>query len=276
MAGGEGHGRMKARRALLPVAFLAAAVIPAACGGGAVTARQAAYDPDALPTGAVGEQIKFGRDIMMSTQTVLPHNVVARMSCGACHLGGGTVDRGGSLTGAYAQFPQWNRRAHRVIALQDRLAECFLYSMNGQPPAYNSKAMIALVAYIAWLSRGTPTFSTPDEKRSFAVALPPGAPNIVNGSHLYASSCALCHGANGAGSGPIPPLWGATSFNNGAGMAHVKTMTGFVRYNMPANKPGTLSIQDAYDVSAFVLSHARSKFRGQVRIEQLVEPARYF
>ena len=31
----------------------------------------------------------------------------------------------------YGRFPQWNSRAHRVIALQDRIAECFLYSMNG-------------------------------------------------------------------------------------------------------------------------------------------------
>jgi cytochrome c len=28
--------------------------------------------------------------------------------------------------------------------------------MNGMPPAYNSREMEALVAYIAWLSRGQP------------------------------------------------------------------------------------------------------------------------
>ena len=85
----------------------------------------------------------------------MPKNVRVRMNCAACHLGGGTIARGGSFVGTYSQFPQWNKRSHRVIALQDRLAECFLYSMNGTPPAYQSKEMIALVAYISWLSRGT-------------------------------------------------------------------------------------------------------------------------
>jgi thiosulfate dehydrogenase len=263
-------------RALFWIAFVAAAVVLGACGSGVRSRTQPGFDPRTVPAGPVGEQIKFGRDIMMYTASVLPHNVAARMSCAACHLNGGTVAGGGSLVGTYAQFPQWNQRAHRVIALQDRLAECFLYSMNGKPPAYHSKAMIALVAYIAWLSRGTPTFSTPHATPSDALTLPRAAPNVANGSHVYASSCSRCHGANGAGFGPIPPLWGATSFNGGAGMAHLKTMTGFVRRNMPEDKPGSLSVQDAYDVSAYVLSHARPKFHSTAPIVSSPEPARYF
>ena len=264
------------QRALFWIAVVAAAVVPVACGSSVPSRTQAAFDPGAVPTGPVGEQIKFGRDIMMYTASVLPHNVAARMSCAACHLDGGTLTRGGSWVGTYAQFPQWNQRAHRVIALQDRLAECFLYSMNGKPPAYHSKAMIALVAYIAWLSRGTPTFSASQAMPRDTVTLPRTAPNVANGSHVYASTCSRCHGAEGAGFGPIPPLWGATSFNSGAGMAHLKTMTGFVRYNMPQNSPGSLPLQDAYDVSAYVLSHARPKFHSTTPIVSSPEPARYF
>ena len=74
--------------------------------------------------------------------------------------------------------------------------------------------------------------------------------------------------ANGAGvSGSFPPLWGARSFNNGAGMAHIDRMTGFVRYNMPQNAPGSLSLQDAYDVAGFVLSHARPHFQAKAEIQ---------
>ncbi len=62
-------------------------------------------------------------------------------------------------------------------------------------------------------------------------------------------------------SGTFPPLWGPHSFNNGAGMAHIDRMTGFIRYNMPQNAPGTLSLAQAYDVAAFVLSHPRPHFR---------------
>src|SRR5579862_8361082 len=97
------------------------------------------YDPKALPTDAVGDSIRLGHDIMADPKKYLPKNVASDMTCEACHLNGGTVKRGGSFMGTYGRFPQWNKRSGRVIALQDRLAECFLYSMNGTPPKYNSK-----------------------------------------------------------------------------------------------------------------------------------------
>ncbi len=96
----------------------------------------APYDPSTLPSGALGEEIRYGREIVMQTRRVLPADVRVRMDCAACHIDGGTQPRGGSFVGMYAAFPQWNKRAHRVIALQDRIAECFLYSMNGRAPAY--------------------------------------------------------------------------------------------------------------------------------------------
>ena len=37
----------------------------------------------------------------------------------------------------------------------------------------------------------------------------------------------------------------------------MRTMAGFVRYNMPANAPGTLTDRQAFDVAAFVLAHPR-------------------
>ena len=66
--------------------------------------------------------------------------VRADLSCADCHLAAGTQPRGGSLVGVYGRLPQWNKRAHRVIALQDRIAECFLRSMNGKAPDTTSAA----------------------------------------------------------------------------------------------------------------------------------------
>ncbi len=253
------------------IAALACVAVLAACGGGSGTqtnagetassaASQAAYDPQALPTGGLGDSIRLGHDIIVDTQKRLPKNVTARMSCEACHLGAGTVARGGSFVGVYGRFPQWNKRAHRVIALQDRLAECFLYSMNGTPPAYSSKEMVALVAYISYLSRDVPVGKAQAKDDRFLVPLPSTTPDAKDGAALYGQKCASCHGAGGAGNGPFPPLWGATSFNKGAGMAHIDRMAGFIRYNMPQNAPGSLSMRDAYDVAQFVLSHQRPAF----------------
>jgi thiosulfate dehydrogenase len=136
--------------------------------------------------------------------------------------------------------------------------------------------MIALTAYIAYLSRGTVVGKgVPDQ--GLIAFKSPQAPSIANGSHVYETSCSSCHGANGAGGAAFPPLWGKTSFNGGAGMHKLATMAAFVRYNMPYGAaPNTLSAQQAYDVSAFVLSHARPTFNGQRMIQFPARKASYY
>jgi len=203
--------------------------------------------------------------------------VRADLECSDCHLRAGTQARGGTLVGAYARFPQWNKRAHRVIALQDRIAECFLYSMNGRAPAYNGKAMIAIVSYIAWISRGTPIGAAAPASDRYVEPLPSGSPNPIRGATVYAQDCERCHQHDGAGrSGTVPPLWGRRSFNDGAGMAHVDRMTGFIHYNMPQDAPGSLTLSQAYDVAAFVLSHRRPHFRKSALVLWPPLPAKSF
>ncbi len=272
---------MRRLRSSIAAAFaLAAIALTAACSSNATTAPKAntpLYDANALPAGPLGASIKLGHDIIADPHSYLPHNVVADMSCAACHIGAGTVKRGGSFVGTYARFPQWNKRAKRIIMLQDRLAECFLYSMNGTPPAYGSKAMVAMASYIAYLSRDVPIGAKEDADSRFIIPLPNASPDLKRGAALYAQKCISCHQANGAGvHGTFPPLWGATSFNAGAGMAHIDRMTGFVRFNMPQNAPGSLSLQDAYDISAWVLTHPRPTFNKARLIAPSPQPASYF
>jgi thiosulfate dehydrogenase len=85
-----------------------------------------------------------------------------------------------------------------------------------------------------------------------------------------------CHGAGGAGNpaANIPPLWGPKSFNDGAGMN--TKMAGFVKANMPLGRGGSLSDQDAADVSAYVLSHARPHFDRDQTIAFPPESAGFF
>jgi thiosulfate dehydrogenase len=256
---------------------LAAALVLAACSQAAAQVSGAVYDPKALPSGPVGESIALGHDVIMDPQKYVPKNVTADMSCAACHLNGGTTARGGTFVGVYARFPQFNKRSGRVITLQDRLAECFLYSMNGTPPAYTSKEMTGMVAYIAYLSRNIPTGAPQPKGDGFIEPLPASSPDVVHGQKIFTTQCAACHQANGAGiHGTFPPLWGPLSFNNGAGMAHIDRMTGFVMYNMPQNAPGSLTLQESYDVAGFVLSHDRPKFDPTRAIVQPEEPAKFF
>ena len=92
-------------------------------------------------------------------------------------------------------------------------------------------------------------------------------PNSENGKLIYAQQCAPCHGPEGQGlydgeaKVVFPPLWGAQSFNIGAGMARLLTATPYVKSNMPKTAPGSLSAQDALDVSAYFTEQPRPDFK---------------
>ena len=229
-----------------------------------------------IPPGPEGELISFGRDLITQTPIYAGSYITARMSCSACHLGGGTQPHAGSLLGVYAQFPQWNKRADRFIALQDRIAECFLYSMNGRPPSYASHEMVAITAYIAWLSRGASTGVGFGDQEPVAVN-PPSQPSVTHGEAVYGARCASCHQADGNGLAlTFPPLWGPQSFNDKAGMSRIDRLAPFIKAAMPQNAPGSLSDQDAADVAAFILSQPRPHFDRDRMIEFPAEPAGYF
>jgi thiosulfate dehydrogenase len=258
-------------------ATLAFALALDACSGAPPQNPRALYDPRTLPTGPVGDSIAYGYALIVQTHRLMKRYVRADLTCSDCHISAGMQPRGGSFVGVYARFPQWNKRARRVITLQDRVAECFLYSMNGRAPAYTSKTMIAIVSYIAWLSRGIPIGAKQPASDRYIEPLPSASPNVARGAELYRQKCARCHGVDGQGvTGIYPPLWGSRSFNDGAGMAHVDRMTGFVRYNMPQNAPGSLTLAQAYDVAAFVLSHRRPHFHKNAFVRTPPLPAKYF
>ena len=61
-----------------------------------------------------------------------------------------------------------------------------------------------------------------------------------------------------------PPVWGAHSYNIGAGMARVRTAAAFISDNMPFDQPGTLTDQQALDVAAYVNVHTRPDFPDKV------------
>ena len=255
------------------VALLVSALT--ACNGGG-NATSTAYDVTALPTGPVGESIRYGHDLIVDTHHYMKANVRAKMDCAACHLDAGTKPKGGSFLDVCALPAMEQARASRHRAARS-FGRMFLVQHERHAAGVPSREMIALVAYIAWLSRGTRVGAQQKSADSFIEPLPRSSPNTANGATIYATRCTACHQANGAGiAASFPPLWGSTSFNDGVGMAHLDRMTGFVHYNMPLDAPGTLSLEDAYDVSAFVLRHKRPHFQPNVVVRAAAEPARYF
>src|SRR5579883_3354614 len=167
-------------------ALVAGADVRAA--GSAVPDAAAADARAQLPSGREGELIRYGRDLITHTRQYAGKYVRAGMDCSACHIDAGTKAHGGSFLGIYATFPQWNKRSHRFIALQDRLQECFLYSMNGTAPPPNSREVIAMTAYIAWLSRNAPVGEGfPDQ--GFVKVRLQHPPDKLAGAKIYAARC---------------------------------------------------------------------------------------
>ena len=261
--------------ALGVLAVLTIDLVQAAHAAPAATDAAAAAASAPIPSGPDGDLIRYGRSLITETPKYAGRYISADMTCAACHINGGTKPHGGSLLGVYAKFPQWNPRAKRFITLEDRLEECFLYSMNGRPPAPYSREIVAMTAYIAWLSRGA-QIGKGFPNQGFVTVHAPHLPNKAAGGKIYAAQCAACHGADGAGNtaANFPSLWGPKSFNNGAGMN--TKMAAFVKVNMPFGREGSLSDQQAADVSAYVLSHARPHFDRNRTISFPPQPAGFF
>jgi len=229
-----------------------------------------APDEKTIPGGPVGAAIRYGKKVLIETQTYAKAYVGNGLNCSSCHLDAGRRPYASPWVGLWGMFPEYRSRNGQINALQDRVNDCFERSMNGTPLPYDSKEMRGILAYIWWLSKDVPT-GVEVRGRGFA-RVPmsrPGDPK--RGETLYAAKCAVCHGADGQGrDGPngeymFPALWGPKSFNIGAGMARLGNAAGFVKTNMPVGQGNTLSDADALDVAAYFTHQPRPDFAAKTR-----------
>ncbi len=215
-----------------------------------------------IPSGPVGASIVRGRAILRATRDSLPHNVGNALRCVSCHLDDGTRKDGMPWVGVVARFPAYQSRSARVITIEDRVNGCFQRSMNGRALDPGGDAMRDIVAYMTFLSRGVPVGATVEGQ---GIPRPdPLPPDTVHGRQLFAANCARCHGTRGEGTTVAPPLWGPRSFNIGAGMARLRTAAAFIRHEMPFDRPGTLTDQQAYDLAGYVTSRPRPDFAPKI------------
>ncbi len=227
----------------------------------------AASSPDRAQGSAAKEPPPLavqGKLIFDRTPKYAHEYVGNQLACSDCHAGSGTVAHAAPMIDLAGLFPMFNKRAGHVISLANRIQECFTRSEAGTPPPENSPTVQALVAYIDWLSRDGVKGEPWPGRGLKQVAVLTGNP--VAGKAVYGAQCAECHGANGAGMPPIlPAVWGDNSFNDGAGMNKPAKMAAYVHSNMPQNHPGSLSLQQTWDVVAYILSKPRPKFNRAYR-----------
>jgi thiosulfate dehydrogenase len=242
---------------LIPVLVCGVAVAVSVRSAAAAQAESATTPPPAPPADSLAAQ---GKLIFDKTPKLASQYVGNKLACGDCHIASGTMDYASSMKDVAGLFPSFSQRAGHVITLTDRINECFVRSENGKPLPANSPEMLAIVAYIQFLSEGQKP-GQPYARRGL-VKLPDLKGDATRGKLVYTQTgCAMCHGANGGGMPPVmPPLWGPDSFNDGAGLAHTAKMAAWVYHNMPQTNPGSLTQQQAFDVSAYIDSMPHPKF----------------
>jgi len=248
------------------VASAAASTAPTASAPATTPARAAAgHTPpaeSALPDDDFGRMVKRGEQIFMDTGTHAKAYVGNDLNCVNCHLDAGRQADSAPMWAAFIHYPAYRKKTGEVDTLASRLQGCFRYSMNGKVPAADSEVITALQTYAFWLAQGAPV-GEPVPGSGYKKLKPPPEPgDYLRGEAVYAQNCALCHGANGEGQRAgdrqvFPPLWGARSFNWGAGMHQLANAAAFIHANMPLGLGGTLTEQQAWDVAVFMNSHER-------------------
>lgn len=210
------------------------------------------------------EQILRGKKLIEHTYTELPENVQAELNCTNCHLQAGTVPNAMTFVGVDDRYPKYRERSAKEDNLAERINGCFQRSMNGTPLAEDSEDMLAMIAYMNWLSSEVEDGKA--MKGHGLEKLNPLDPNPENGKLLYQAKCQSCHQADGSGlktpdgTRLYPALWGDESFNIGAGMARLHKAASFIKWNMPFGQGGSLTDQEAYDIAAYFTVQERPDF----------------
>lgn len=221
--------------------------------------------PKEMPPGELGRVIQLGKEIVENTaEHPLSKPFVGNaLRCSSCHLDAGTDPKAGTFLGVASAYPAWSPREKRVITLEDRALNCFMRSMNGVRPPNGSRVSVAVTAYISWLSSGSPIRMNPEKPLGpyhvQLLKIDMAQSDSNSGKQIYENECAYCHGDTGQGTDDGPPVWGAMSFNDGAGLSRNEKLAAWLKVAMPLGDP-YLTDKQALDVAAFINSQPRPRF----------------
>ena len=247
---------------------LAATALALACGpaaapprAAAVTFTEASWKPPReadIPSDSLGAAIRRGLALLRFTPESLPQFATSKLRCTSCHQDDGLKATAAPLTGSHARYPKYMPRTGAVISLADRVNYCFTRSLAGNAIPVGSREMTDLLAYLYFISHDIPVGTKIAGADGIIAMKDTLAGDSTRGAALFVSkTCVTCHGPTGDGIGVLPALWGPHSYSVGASMARSERAASFIWHNMPQTAPGTLTPQEAFDLSAFVNAHER-------------------
>jgi len=212
----------------------------------------------AIPNDRYGDDVRLGMNIFSNTHEYAGRYTGNALVCSNCHLDKGRKANAAPLWAAYGMYPAYRKKNDQNISLEQRIQQCFRFSMNGFAPALDTPEIKALVSYAHFLAKGIPV-GTELPGRGFPQVLNTGYDaNPNRGFDTYKIKCASCHGRDGSGQQSadgqsiFPPLWGMDTYNKGAGLATNVLLAGFIRANMPLGQEWTLTDQEALDLAAYI------------------------
>jgi thiosulfate dehydrogenase len=263
---------------MLTLLSLAVASVASSAAHAEEKAAWTVPDIDKLPDDIYGRAVRHGRDLIQNTSKFIGPEVKNKkmryagnnLACASCHADAGTVKFGAPFVGTFADYPQYRIREDKVQNIEGRINGCMERSMNGKPLPDDSPDMLAMVAYMKFLSSNVPVGTAVEGRLTPKIKFIDRAADPAKGKLVYETQCAACHGANGEGvragvkgdtlGYTYPPLWGADSYNTGAGMNRVIQAARYIRFNMPkgvTHEAPILSEEDTFDVSAYINSQKR-------------------
>lgn len=239
---------------------------------------RAAPNVDSLANDEYGKLVRYGRELATRTFAHIGPEVADRkmhyagnnLACASCHQEGATKPFAMPWVGVTATFPQYRGREDDLSTVEERVNGCMQRSMAGKPLPLDSREMKAFVTYIHFLSREVPVGARIDGAGTLGSKPPARRADLAAGEKVYKEVCVACHGENGEGKRngvkgdalgyQFPPLWGADSFNTGAGMNRILMAMRFIKHNMPqgvTHKATILTDEQAFDVAGYVVSKPR-------------------
>lgn len=166
------------------------------------------------------------------------------------------------LRGARASH-RFCRASATVCAIVVPLVACSVSAPGWQASAPDSRDA-RLRAAIGTI--GTPVSASDVAAWNIDVApdgrgLPAGSGDVATGGRIFAAKCAVCHGAKGEGSIGDPLVGGQGTLTRanpqrtvGSYWPYATTLFDYIRRAMPYNAPQSLSADDVYALSAWILN----------------------
>ena len=153
-----------------------------------------------------------------------------------------------------------------LAAVAGGIAGCETHDSEEQDKASVTRAPAYEVGRVAHYGYGSPASPTEIagwdiDIRADGVGLPEGSGSVEDGEWLYEEQCAECHGSFGEGVGRFPILAGGEGTLRdarptktvGSYWPHTSTLYDYIRRSMPFTRPASLSDDETYALTAYVL-----------------------